>query len=82
MREVRLPDWVQFRKAIQQALKRGGSWNYISADRQTGRCPICADVLVVDFVGHTPTARLTCRGGCRRAAIAEALKKVVHHGAR
>jgi hypothetical protein len=82
-REVRLPEWSQFRKAVQQAMKRtGGHWNYIDRDRCTGRCPICSDVLVVDFIGHTPTARFTCRGGCRKAAITEALKKAVHHGAR
>lgn len=74
-RELWQPDWVRFRRSVFAAMRRDGAWEYLSADRVGGRCPLCRDVMAVEFPGRRPAARFLCRSGCDADEIAGALGK-------
>ena len=71
VRKMVPPPWQAFRRRVIDGL--GGSFNYGGADRCSGKCPLCGDVLVIVFKGKTPRADVTCFGGCREPDVAASL---------
>lgn len=65
------PAWVAQRVAIINAADKHGTVEYINADTVVGRCPICAQPLVIRF--GPAAADLDCVGGCGEQDVAAVL---------